>query len=181
MEDLQEKNKIVDNKNDNNSAPEEISQPSAVTLLKESIIRNKKIYIIGITFLILLSIFCFIRNEKEDDISINFGPFGGFAQCLTDSGVKVYGTSLWTNWCGACNDQKKLFGRSWDLVNSIECTEETSRARNAICITEKIESYPTWEFGDGSRQVIDNLTFELLSEKSDCPLPLNMVNEENTE
>ena len=141
--------------------------------IKEFVISNKRKVIISlVVFFVILTILCITLNKSEESETINFGPFGGFAQCLTDNNVKVYGTS----WCATCNDQKALFGRSWGLVNSIECSEETSRARNATCITEKIEAYPTWEFADGSRQTIDNLTFDLLSEKSGCPLPLNMVN-----
>ena len=131
-----------------------------------------KLYAILLIGVLIGFSICIIINKPADSIEVNYGPFGGFAQCLTDKNVKVFGTS----WCATCKDQERLFGRSWDLVNSVECSDENSRARNATCITEKIEAYPTWQFTDGTRQVVDNLTFELLSEKSGCPLPLNMVN-----
>lgn len=108
-----------------------------------------------------------ILQDTPPDVATEYGPFGSFAQCLTDKEVKMYGTY----WCPACQIQKNLFGRGWDKISYIECSDPGSRARNARCINENITSYPTWEFSDGSRQVVDNLTFDLLSKKSGCPLP----------
>ena len=131
-----------------------------------------RLYLVLIVGVLLGISVCLLINKPKGPAPVNYGPFGGFAQCLTDKNVKVFGTS----WCATCKDQEGLFGRSWDLINSIECSDGNSRARNAVCMTEKIEAYPTWEFSDGSRQVVDNLTFEFLSEKSGCPLPSNMIN-----
>ena len=42
-----------------------------------------------------------------------------FAQCLTDAGVKLYGTTT----CQYCLKQKALFGDSFSKINFVDCTK----------------------------------------------------------
>ena len=88
-----------------------------------------------------------------------------FAQCLTDSGVKMYGA--W--WCPHCKDQKALFGKSFSKIEYIECSVPGSNAMNQTCKDAKIEGYPTWEFKDGTR-VSGAQTLEDLGKKAECTL-----------
>lgn len=88
-----------------------------------------------------------------------------FAQCLTDSGVKMFGAF----WCPHCQNQKKLFGVSWNRINYVECSTPDGNSQTQICIDEKIQSYPTWEFADKSR-VNGELTLQELSARSGCEL-----------
>jgi len=94
------------------------------------------------------------------------GQYNEFAQCLADSGAKMYGAY----WCPHCQDQKQQFGPSWDFVNYIECSLPNRGGQTDVCKQANIESYPTWEFADGSRQV-GALTFQTLSQKTGCTLP----------
>ncbi len=92
--------------------------------------------------------------------------YDSFAQCLTDKDVVMYGAY----WCGHCAEQKRMFSSSFEKVTYIECSLPDNAGQTQICIQKQIESYPTWEFADGTR-VTGAQTFETLSQKSGCPLP----------
>ncbi|RMD57666.1 hypothetical protein D6825_03325 [Candidatus Woesearchaeota archaeon] len=88
-----------------------------------------------------------------------------FAQCVTDSGAKMYGAY----WCPHCNEQKRMFGASWDIINYVECSLPNRAGQTEACKIAGIQSYPTWEFGDGER-VSGTQTLAQLSEKTGCSL-----------
>jgi thiol-disulfide isomerase/thioredoxin len=92
------------------------------------------------------------------------GKHDAFAQCLTDSGAKMYAAF----WCPHCQEQKAMFGRSASKLPYIECSLP-DRKQTQICIDNKIEGYPTWIFADGTRKS-GRLTFEQLSEITSCQL-----------
>ena len=89
-----------------------------------------------------------------------------FAQCLTDKGVKLYGTY----WCPNCEEQKKLFKDSFSKIEYIECDPKGENSQSLLCTQKGIDSIPTWEFADGS-MMVGLQKLESLSEKTDCPLP----------
>ncbi len=101
-----------------------------------------------------------VTKEKAPSI------YDGFAQCLTEKGVTMYGA--W--WCPHCESQKADFGSAFDYIDNVECSAPGSKAMNAICRNEGIEGYPTWEFADGSREA-GKLSFQELAEKTGCELP----------
>ena len=72
----------------------------------------------------------------------------GLAQYLTDVGAKVYGAF----WCSACKVQKDVFGKAWQYAPYVECSD-TNGEELKVCKVEKIESYPTWVFPDGTRHI----------------------------
>ncbi|MFA5030277.1 MAG: hypothetical protein WC495_01665 [Patescibacteria group bacterium] len=95
------------------------------------------------------------------------GTYDAFAQCLTDSGAKMYGAS----WCAHCQDQKEAFGDSFSKVTYVECaTPENPNIVTQVCKDAGIQGYPTWVFGDGSR-VTGLQNFQTLADKSGCALP----------
>lgn len=76
------------------------------------------------------------------------GQYDKLAQCLTDKGVKFYGA--W--WCPHCAEEKKILGSSLKYINYVECAPPgDQQGQTQVCQDAKIESYPTWEFSDGSR------------------------------
>lgn len=89
-----------------------------------------------------------------------------FAKCLKDKGATFYGAF----WCPHCQNQKKLFGKSEMYLNYVECSTPDGKSQLKICIDKKVESYPTWEFADGSRET-GELALEKLAEKTQCSLP----------
>ncbi len=93
-------------------------------------------------------------------------PYDGFAQCLADNGMKMYGA--W--WCPHCNDQKALFGSAFKKVSYVECSPNQSKTMSQECKDAKIEGYPTWVLADDSR-LSGQQTLETLAEKSGCALP----------
>lgn len=89
-----------------------------------------------------------------------------FAQCVTESGATMYGAF----WCPHCESQKQSFGKSFDHINYVECSLPDRSGQTQICIDENIQSYPTWEFGDGSRE-LGEVPLELIAERTGCELP----------
>ncbi len=96
--------------------------------------------------------------------------YDALAQCLKDSGVKFYGAF----WCPHCQSQKKIFGKSAKLLPYIECSTPDGKSQKDICRDNKIESYPTWVFADGSTTT-GEISIEKLAEKSACALPVAEV------
>jgi len=64
------------------------------------------------------------------------------AQCLTDKGIIMYGTTR----CPHCQNQKKRFGDAADLITFVDCDE--SRIQ---CQAAGVEGFPTWITPDGQR------------------------------
>ena len=93
------------------------------------------------------------------------GQYDQFAQCLTDKGTKMYGAY----WCSHCASQKRLFGKSFAKIKYIECSLPGGQEQTQECQEAKIESYPTWEFGDSSRQT-GEVSLAALAEKTQCSL-----------
>lgn len=110
----------------------------------------------GIFALFTLSILSACTPTTEDS-----GKYAAFADCLTNSGAIFYGTE----WCPHCKAQKALFGDALAQVNYVDCDAERD-----LCTKANIESYPTWVFGDGSRQS-GTQPLETLAKKTGCELP----------
>ena len=91
------------------------------------------------------------------------GEYTALAECLTDSGAKMYGAF----WCAHCKDQKNSFGSAWSNVNYIECSTADGQGQTAACASAGIRGYPTWEFGDGSRES-GKLSFSELASRGGC-------------
>lgn len=94
------------------------------------------------------------------------GVYDSFATCIKDSGATFYGAF----WCPHCQEQKKMFGKSAKLLPYVECSAPSGRGQTQVCIDAKVESYPTWQFADGSR-VSGTQSFEALAQKTACTLP----------
>lgn len=94
-------------------------------------------------------------------------PLDGFAACLKEKGVAMYGTY----WCAYCKVQKEKFGRAFEKAKYIGCAMPGNpRSQAPVCREAGVQSYPTWMFADGSRLVgVQELAD--LAEKSGCALP----------
>lgn len=115
--------------------------------------------IIGIIAILVIAGFVIFSGSGEA------GQYDAFAQCLTGQGVTMFGAY----WCPHCQDQKEMFGASWKHVNYVECSLPNRAGQTAECNAEGIQSYPTWEFGDGTRQT-GVIPLEQLSARTGCPL-----------
>jgi hypothetical protein len=105
-----------------------------------------------------LVVFAVVKNSTPS-------LYDEFAQCLTDNGVKMYGT--W--WCSHCQNQKELFGNSFEKINYIECSNKAREIKQE-CKDAGVEGFPTWQFVDGSLASGEQ-SLESLAEKSGCALP----------
>lgn len=88
-------------------------------------------------------------------------PYAGFAQCLTDAGLTMYGT----DWCPHCQEQKKMFDDSFDFIDYVNCDFNQS-----VCKQKGVTGYPTWHF-DGAFWAEGVQTFPQFAEVSGCELP----------
>ena len=95
--------------------------------------------------------------------------YDGFAQCLSDRGVKMYGA--W--WCPHCQEQKEKFGQvSFKLVPYTECgVPGDIKGQNPVCKQEGIQHSPTWQFPPTGERVERVFSLEELSDRSGCALP----------
>ncbi|OGY46094.1 MAG: hypothetical protein A3A24_03690 [Candidatus Buchananbacteria bacterium RIFCSPLOWO2_01_FULL_46_12] len=126
--------------------------------------KNQKLIFISSIALAALVIVVIVVQVMS---SANAGPgqYDSFAQCLKQSGAKMYGAY----WCPHCQDQKEMFGPSWQYVDYIECAIPGGQGQTAVCSQAGIDGYPTWVFGDGSR-VAGAMSLSDISQKSNCPL-----------
>ena len=121
---------------------------------------NIKNFIILIVVVILVGGigFWWLYNNQQ-------GELDDFAECLKDKGATFYGAF----WCPHCQNQKSLFGNSAKYLPYVECSTPDGNSQLEICKEQKIQAYPTWQFGDGSKQE-GELTLKELSDKTGCPL-----------
>ena len=130
-------------------------------MAKNIFFKFKKSYVISFLIVVVLTglgMYGFISAGRP-------GELDDFAKCLTDNNVKFYGAF----WCSHCATQKKLFGKSIDFVNYIECSTSNKREQIQVCIDANIKGYPTWEFKDGTR-VTGALSIKELGSRSGCEL-----------
>ncbi len=123
--------------------------------------KEVKIFIGIIIGLIILITGLLVLNAKTP------GKYDALAQCISDSNAKFYGAY----WCPHCQAQKTLFGKSAKKLPYVECASSQTQ-QTQVCIDNKIESYPTWEFADGTR-VTGEQSFAGLASKTGCVVPTN--------
>lgn len=122
------------------------------------------IWVVIISILIIGLIFVFSGNGAKYEL----GEIEKFAKCLTEKGTVMYGAF----WCPHCAKTKKKFGNSFQYINYVECDPRGENEQSELCIEKNIERYDTWEFSDGSRDDNGEPSFEFLSSKTGCTLPL---------
>jgi len=125
--------------------------------------KQTKFIIFAVLIIIVVGIAGFFLSRNNIG---NGNKLDSFAQCISNSGAKFYGTF----WCPHCQNQKKEFGSSKQYLPYIECSSPNGQDQLPVCKEAGIESYPTWVFADGS-VLPGELPFNILSEKTSCPLP----------
>ncbi len=120
---------------------------------------GKTIVIIIVVAVILAGLLLWVNQPWQT------GQFDEFAKCLGEKGTVFYGAF----WCPHCQNQKKMFGKSAKYLPYVECSTPDGSSQLADCKNKNIESYPTWEFTDGSR-LTGQISLAQLSEKTGCQL-----------
>lgn len=88
-----------------------------------------------------------------------------FAKCLSAREVKMYGLF----WCPHCEEQKELFGSSFQYVTYVECGIKGSHAEEQVCKDAGVKNFPTWQFAVERKEGV--LSLPELAEKAGCSLP----------
>lgn len=118
---------------------------------------NKFLISLVLVLVLALGLVAIIRTQGENP-GLSF-----FAQCLSDSGVVMYGA----DWCSHCANQKAEFGGAFKYVRYVECPQNPKE-----CISRDIKGYPTWIFEDGTR-LEGEQKLEKLASVSGCQLNSN--------
>ena len=95
--------------------------------------------------MIVIILICSFSTSEKADLT-------NFAKCLTEKGIKMYGTG----WCPHCKDQKEMFGDSFKFIDYTDCDQNKD-----LCLIEEIGGYPTWKIDDESypgTQSLDTLS-----------------------
>ncbi len=105
--------------------------------------------------MVFLGISIFLSSCSTQETS----NYNLFAQCLTSNDATMYGTE----WCSHCQDQKKLFGASFENINFIDCDKNSD-----ICSKEGIKGYPTWKINEKS--LVGKQSLSKLASVTGCEL-----------
>lgn len=119
---------------------------------------EKKIFLF-LPLLVILFLGFWVYNKNQP------GKLDNFTQCLKEKAI-FYGAF----WCPHCQSQKKLFGNSEKYLPYVECSTPNGKEQAQECQEKNIQTYPTWEFEDGSRES-GELSLQILSGKTGCSLP----------
>ncbi len=121
--------------------------------------KNKILLIaIAVAIVLIIGALWYASAPKQAPVSVN--ALDSFAKCLAQKGLVMYGAY----WCPHCQNQKALFGDSFQYVNYVECTQEVQK-----CTAAGIEGFPTWITSDGQK-LVGEQTLETLSQVSGCAL-----------
>lgn len=123
--------------------------------------------ILGGIIILALAAGAFVYFGGPGTATTGSGQLDTFAQCLKDKGVTFFGAF----WCPHCQATKAMFGNSAKLLPYVECSNPDGKTQTQVCIENKIENYPTWEFPDGTR-LTGERTLQELADKSTCELPV---------
>lgn len=118
--------------------------------------KNKKILFIACIIVAVTVVITYFVYKKP----VN-AQYDEFAQCLSEKKVTMYGAA----WCSHCQNQKKLFGSSFQYVPYVECPKETK-----LCLEKGVQGYPTWILENGTK-LVGEQKLEELSVVSGCQLP----------
>jgi len=121
---------------------------------------NKYMWVFFVLVIVVVGIYFIPSNDVE------LGTYDDFANCVTESGATFYGAY----WCPHCKEQKDVFADSVGLINYVECSLPNNAGQTEACKDAGIQSYPTWEFEDESRQS-GFVPLVNLAEKTGCVLP----------
>jgi len=123
-------------------------------------VNNKYMWVFWVLVIVVVGIYFIPGSDIEP------GTYDDFANCVTESGATFYGAY----WCPHCKEQKDAFADSVGLINYVECSLPNNAGQTEACKEAGIQSYPTWEFADESRQT-GFIPLVNLAEKTGCVLP----------
>ncbi len=126
-----------------------------------------KIIIVILVIVVLAIVVVLAKNTDPQEVVTLTPELEAFNNCLADSGAKFYGAI----WCPHCAEQKEILGytKFQTPPTYIECSPVQGAPLLAECQAAGIQSFPTWDFADGSRQT-GTMSIDMLSAKTSCEL-----------
>jgi len=126
---------------------------------------NIKIVTVTLGIVVFVVIGMALLRGVDGGLAYDTDTLKKLATCLTEKGAVFYGSA----WCGHCKNQKTAFGDASELLPYVECSTSNGSLQALECMAAQIESYPTWDFPDGTR-ALGHLPFETLINHSGCEL-----------
>jgi hypothetical protein len=118
---------------------------------------NQGIAVILIIIAVIALVVSYLKLKDQFGTTINYD---NFAKCLTEKNVVMYGSET----CPHCQNQKKMFGDSFQYINYVECSENPS-----ACTEKGVQYIPTWSV-NGSLQSSGEKTLNELSSLTGCKI-----------
>ncbi len=133
--------------------------------------------VVGGLFIVAGAAFVF-SGPKGGLESAKAGEYDTFAQCLYDSGLRMYGSAT----CSFCAKQRALFGPSFRFIREIECDPRNPLPQTERCIAKNITGTPTWIKEDAGGNDVYRfpagvVALEDLSTVSGCPFTKDEAND----
>jgi len=110
----------------------------------------KYIYLLGVVAILLIA-----GCSTTGDVVIE-NNLDDFAKYLTEQGVVMVGAE----WCGHCQNQKAMFGDSFQYVTFVDADLQAE-----LAASYGVPGYPTWILPDGT-QLIGEQSLDSLKEAS---------------
>lgn len=109
--------------------------------------------------LIVFSLVIFVSSTESNETDIGEEKVDRLSNCLSEAEATMYGSKS----CPHCQTQKDMFGRYFDRIDYVECTEKQQECKDA-----GISGVPQWKInGENLRGTQD---FESLSEAANCDI-----------
>lgn len=125
-----------------------------------------KHYALGgaVVIFMMMILYSVIKVSPEPE-----GEYDDFAQCVVDSGAKMY--SAW--WCPHCQNQKDAFGSSFRILEEggvhFECSPGGIQTFSQECLELGIQGTPTWRFSNGN-ELGGFLTLPRIAQETGCEI-----------
>ena len=127
---------------------------------------KRSFFLFSSSFLVCIFLIGGCAQEKSAEPT----PLDPFMQCLSDNGVKMYGSYT----CSICAKQKKDIGPASRFLDEIECNPNAPGNQAEHCVEIDIQNTPTWILEKESQEVerIEGyMKLEALAKLSGCSLP----------
>ncbi|OGE38146.1 hypothetical protein A3B45_05040 [Candidatus Daviesbacteria bacterium RIFCSPLOWO2_01_FULL_39_12] len=113
--------------------------------IKQSSSIKKVIFVLIILGVVFLAGYLILQKKTPvantgNQTSSTSSNLNAFAQCLSEKGVKMYGSYI----CSACAAQKKGLGEAYQYIDYVECHPNGPNPQTDLCLKRNITKTPTW-------------------------------------
>ena len=109
--------------------------------------------------LLVFSLVIFVSSTGSTGTDISDEKLDEISRCLSEAEATMYGSKS----CPHCQTQKDMFGRYFERIDYVECTEQQQKCRDA-----GISGVPHWKIN--GEDLRGTQKFESLSEAANCDI-----------